>query len=314
MMKNSQNKKVLAIDIGGSKLQVGLVDESGAVLDTALRTLRSSQNYTKELILDNITQAVQDLEQRQGSLRPNAIGVSLPGPCNPDRGLMLRNFTTGIGPWSFAEDLEKIFHVPVYGDNDVNACAVAEKTFGNCKNTSHFMWMTVSTGCGGAFYLNDALYRGANNLAGEIGHIPVEFEHPALCSCGIEGDMEIEGSGFAIGRKYLAETDQPPDVTFGSKEVSEKARAGDKIASLIFYRSGFYIGRLCAMAQNMLNLQKAVIGGGVAVYDFDLLQDGIDDALEQWVFPLSKEGFTVEKTALGYNAALVGAGAIALRH
>ena len=73
---------------------------------------------------------------------------------------------------------------------------------------------------------------------------------------------------------------------------------------------GYYLGRLCAIACNLLNIQKAVIGGGVAVYDFDLMKPDIDRALSTLVIPPLKKSFYAEKTALGYNASLLGAAAL----
>lgn len=192
----------------------------------------------------------------KGDLGAVAIGVSIPGPCDPRKGIFLRNFTNDISK-PIADDLSRLFSLPAYGDNDVNACAVAEKIFGSCKDYTDFMWVTLSFGCGGAFSLNNALYRGSSFLVGEVGHIPIAFEHPARCKCGVYGDMEIEGSGSAIGRKYLEQAGHPPDPCFTSKEVSQLARAGDGKARSLFYESGYNLGRICAMAINMLNLPKS---------------------------------------------------------
>lgn len=312
MVETNKGEVVLAIDIGGSKLVVGLVDAAGSVLCSVRRELLGS-DYSRELILENTRLAALELESSPAFRKPVAVGASIPGPCDPVSGILYGNVSTGLASWHYLDDFSGMFGLPVYGDNDVNACAVAEKMFGNCRDVSHFLWVTVSFGCGGALYLENKLYRGAHFLAGEVGHIPVEFENPRRCHCGILGDLEIEGAGFAIGRKYLEQTNQDAVPGFSSKDVSGLARAGDKTAAKVFYQSGFYIGRICAMAQNLLDLQKAVIGGGVAVYDFDLLKPGIEAALADFVFPYSRKGFTVEKTSLGYHAALLGAAALALQ-
>lgn len=310
-MSNKQQGRVLAVDLGGSKLEIGLVTPKGEILCISRQALTGSP-YTREELLEKISAGVSDLNRQYGELGAVAIGVSIPGPCDPNKGIFLRNFTNDISNWPIADDLTRLFSLPAYGDNDVNACAVAEKAFGNCKNCTDFMWVTLSFGCGGAFFLNNALYRGSSFLAGEVGHIPVSFEHPSRCKCGVYGDMEIEGSGTAIGRKYLEQTGLQPDPSFASREVSRLARAGDEKALALFHESGYCLGRICAIAINMLNLPKIVLGGGVVVYDYDLLKPGIDHALDDLVFPLAKGTCSVEVTALGYHASLLGAAVLAL--
>lgn len=312
-MTIKQQGRVLAVDLGGSKLEVGLVTSDGEILCTS-RCELSGTPYTRNALLDKISVGVQDLIKQYGELGAEAVGVSIPGPCDPINGVFLRNFTNEISNWPIADDLTQLFSLPVFGDNDVNACALAEKAFGICKNCSDYMWVTLSFGCGGAFFLNNMLYRGSTNLAGEVGHIPVKFDYPSRCKCGVYGDMEVEGSGTAIGRKYLEQTGHPPNATFFSKDVSRLARKGDKKAIALFFESGYCLGRICAMAINMLNLPKIVLGGGVVVYDYDLLKPGLDQALNELVFPPVKGSFSVDVTALGYHASLLGAAALALSH
>ncbi|NMD38249.1 MAG: ROK family protein, partial [Christensenellaceae bacterium] len=239
--------------------------------------------------------------------------ISIPGPCDPIKGIFLGNYTTKIKNWNIVNDIQEHIKLPVYIENDVNACAVGEKVFGLCKEETDFFWMTISFGCGGALFIDNKLYRGKSNLAGEIGHIQIEYNKPRKCGCGQVGDMEAEGAGIAIGVKYLERTGQNPNPYFHSKHVSDLARKGDIIAKEIFFESGFYVGKLCAMVSNILNVPFAVIGGGVAVYDYDILKPGIDKALDKFLFPMSKGKFKIYQTELGYNASILGATAIALK-
>ena len=299
-------KNIIAIDLGGSKLIVALVSPEGKILAQNRQEILNT-TYTKEVIRQRISIGVRELEVQVGNLDAVAVGISIPGPCDPIRGIFIHNFTTKIDNWSIADDIKSDIGLPVFIDNDVNACAVGEKVFGRCKYESDYLWMTVSFGCGGALFLDNKLYRGKNFLAGEIGHIQVEYNNPRLCGCGQLGDMESEGAGIAIGAKYLKRTGQKENPTFHSKHVSELAHQGDEIALQIFQESGFYIGKLCATVSKILNIPLAVIGGGVAVYDYDLLKPGIDMALDKFVFPMSKGKFSVVQTSLGYNASLLGA-------
>ena len=301
---------VLAIDLGGSKLQVAIVDSLGNIIASEKRTLIDS-NYSEESIMKEIRIAAENIiEKSQKTLL--AVGISIPGPCDSENGIFLANFSTGVKNWEYAKTLSDTFSLPCFGDNDVNACAVAEKRFGNCKSNSSYIWITLSFGCGGALFLDGKLYKGRRSLAGEVGHIQVVHDSKLRCGCGIYGDMEAEFSGFAIGRKYLEKKGLTPDANFASKEVGKLARQGDNLALELLYEAGYALGRLCSIAQNLLDLEKAVLGGGVCVYEFDFLKPGIYKAIDDCCFPLSKQGFTVEKTALGYDASLLGAASLAL--
>ncbi|MDO5022710.1 MAG: ROK family protein [Eubacteriales bacterium] len=301
----------LAIDLGGSKTVVSVVDSAGKIYHSARREL-IGKSYTPNSILAAIESASKEALEFSPDKKPQSVGISIPGPCDSENGVFLANFSTNIQGWHFKRDLEDMFHLPVFGDNDVNACALAEKRFGCCKNTANFIWITLSFGCGGAVYLNDRLYKGRRGLAGEVGHIPVVFDSKIKCGCGVFGDMEAEYSGFALGRKYNAIKGLAQNPKTASKEVGQAARQGDKDAIKLLYEAGYALGRLISMAQNILDLESAVLGGGVCVYEYEFLYPGIAQAIEDCCYPLSKQGFEVHKTALGYNASLLGAAALAL--
>jgi predicted NBD/HSP70 family sugar kinase len=298
----------LAIDLGGSKIIVSFIDSAGRIYRTARREMRG-KDYTPQNIIAEIKSAAKEAAEFIDA-KPQSVGISIPGPC--EDGVFLANFSTNIHGWHFKRDLEAVFNLPVYGDNDVNACAAAEKRFGCCKDIENFIWVTLSFGCGGAIYLNNRLYRGRRGLAGEVGHIPVVFDSRIKCGCGIFGDMEAEFSGFALGKKYNKLKGLPENPNTASKEVGEAARQGDKDAKDLLYQAGYGLGRVISMAQNLLDLEKAVLGGGVCVYEYEFLYPGVVQAIEDCCYPLSKQGLTIQKTALGYNASLMGAAALAL--
>jgi len=141
---------VLAIDLGGSKLQVAIVDSLGNIIASEKRTLIDS-NYSEESIMKEIRIAAENVIAKSQK-KLHAVGISIPGPCDSENGIFLANFSTGVKNWEYAKTLSDAFSLPCYGDNDVNACAVAEKRFGNCKDISSFIWITLSFGCGGALF------------------------------------------------------------------------------------------------------------------------------------------------------------------
>ncbi len=143
-------EKCLAIDIGGSKVLVGVVDETGIVVEYDRKEYSSA--YSLETLYADVKRMAAPYIEKY---KPEICGVSLPGPVNGDTGVCPLAPFMGIRDWHAAEDLKEILGIPVYAENDANACAVAEKVFGKAADVDDFMWITVSNGVGGALYLNE---------------------------------------------------------------------------------------------------------------------------------------------------------------
>ena len=196
----------------------------------------------------------------------------------------------------------------MFADNDVNVCAIGEQMYGICKEDQHFLWMTVSNGIGGALVLNGEIFAGAENNAGEIGHFIVEEHNGNRCGCGRDGCLEAMASGRAIGAAYSRLIGAEKTTA----EAAEAARNGDETARKVFEQAGAYMGKAIATAVTLLNLQRVVLGGGV-MQNFDLLQQPIEAAIDRYVFRQANRKIVVERTGLGYDAALIGCAAIARR-
>jgi glucokinase len=208
--------------------------------------------------------------------------------------------------------MEKEFSLPVRLENDVNACATAEKLFGCCRDVDDFIWVTVSNGIGGSVFTNGKLYTGCCGNAGEIGHVIVEEGKNARpCKCGLTGCAETQASGVGLVKNYLLHGGKKRinGELPTAKSIAALAHDGDKIAIEIFELEGLYLGRAIGAAVNLLNPKKAVIGGGVSL-GFDLFRPSLAKTLETHVYKSANPDFTVEPTALGYNAALLGAAAL----
>ena len=302
---------VIAVDWGGSKIETGLVTPQGQVLYNARLDLPGNYDYDAAYITRAIDQEVKKLKDACPDHGAKKVGISIPGYVNPETRFLISN-GAGIYDWAIGDELDTVLGMPVVVEKDVNACALAEKLFGCCKDTTDFIWITLSSGCGGGLFLNNKLYRGANLFAGEIGHIRLEYDDPnPVSEDGVLGDMENEAAGNAIGRKYLRLAGREPDPNFKSREVGQLARQGDPLAQKLFYQAGFYLAQMCAISANILNLSKVVLGGGMAVYDFDLMEQGLFDNLPA-LLHFTNKGLVIEKTALGYYTSMLGAAAIAL--
>lgn len=248
----------------------------------------------------------------------DGIGVNMPGMVDAATGRLLEAPFAGWYNIDVKDAFSRLLGTDkLFVENDVNACAVGELMFGNACDS--FLWVTISTGIGGAIIVDRKLVSGSNSCAGELGHVKVEYEHPAECSCGQWGCVEAHGSGTAITRMFakkvmenfelvhiLAQKDLIPDA----KGCAILANEGNRDAIEVFHSAGEYIGRALSYATNLLNPQKIYIGGGVS-NSLELLLPSI------WpVFNRSTvrqcAGVEIVKTALGYDAALLGAAALVL--
>ena len=306
--KTALAETAIAVDIGGSKLIAGIADSSGKILCW-------QKYYWKDLssegVIREIKAAVAALLKANPQYSPQVMGATIPGLADPGKGLWVESSFSGIADLPFASIMKAEFGLPVLIENDVNACAAAERSFGCCRETDHFVWITVSNGIGGAIFANGSLYSGGRGNAGEIGHVVVEESPNArACKCGHSGCAEMHASGPALAKNYIGLggmeiAGAPPTA----KTIADLARAGDRTAIAAYELEGLYLGRAIGAAVNLLNPQKVIIGGGVS-QSFDLFRPSLEKTLETHVYRKANPGFTVEPTALGENAGLLGAAAL----
>lgn len=315
--EKKMKKKILAIDIGGSKMLAGIVEmsrdgntEEGAgwkstILSAAGESLPAEM--TEEKILEKIrTLAASAAAQIAGTVSEkemlqeiDAVGVTIPGLA--DERVWIYAPFSGIQNFPIAEALEQEFGRPVFIENDVNACAIAEGLLGACRGVRDFIWLTISNGIGGGVVLDGRIYRGAKGFSGEFGHLCVA-EDGELCGCGKRGCLEAECAGPGISRFYARLTGEK----IPASEIAERAEAGEPAALETFRREGKVLGRALANAANILNPARIILGGGVA-RAWDLFYPTLEETFRKDIFRRANEDVLIERTALGYEAALLGA-------
>lgn len=307
-MKRNNDKAVLSIDIGGSKLMVGIVDSTGKVLSRKKVLLKP--DIKESLVFETIIRLSHNLINEFENTGIDCAGVAIPGLADPDKGIWIYSPFSGLRNIKIGDILSNQLHLPVFIDNDVNVCAYAEKLYGSCKDISDYLWVTVSNGIGGGVVVNGKLYVGANKNAGEIGHINV-VEDGYMCKCGNKGCLEVYAAGPAIVRRYEEKTGHEGGKgTVSAKTIAGYARRGEQFAGEVYKETGYYLGKAIASAVNIINPQKVILGGGVAM-DMELFFPELMDTVNQMVFKEANKNLIIERTALSYNAALIGATAIA---
>lgn len=319
--------KILALDIGGSKVigAIGTVEDGSSVGSRDTFRKKCTLDFISRKELGHNTSQTELFEAIRGVLPDaswiaecDAVGVNIPGLTDQQTGTWVYAPFSGIRDVPIVSLLSKMLFSsemtprPIGIDNDVNACALAEKLFGICSGINDFLWITVSNGIGGGLVLNGEVYRGSSGNAGEIGHF-VLVENGVKCGCGNLGCLEAEAAGPAIARRYrnlIAEKsiNIPPGelAKIDAEKIAELARNEDEIAMNVYQTTGHLLGKAASYAANLLNLEMIVLGGGVSG-SFDLIFPEMMNAVERFCFAAANRNLRIEKTALGYEAALVGA-------
>ena len=291
------NANILAIDIGGSKILAGIVDDSGNVLGE------------KKILLDKPDQAslLADILSLCDSFLNNfemsAIGLSIPGLVDVEKGVWLEAVFSKVRNFPLGNILAEKYRLPVFLENDANNSALGEKYFGHAKDRDDFIWLTVSNGCGAGVFLNGKLFTGSGGHAGELGHIRVTDED-FTCPCGNTGCLEASAAGPGISRRYKALSGEE----LSAKEIAVRARAGDKSAIAVYKKTGEYIGTAIAAAVNVINVPLVVVGGGISM-DYDLFSEDMEMTVHKKIYRTANKDLQIEHTKLGYQASLVGAAA-----
>ncbi len=253
---------VLGIDVGGTNVKLGLVNPSGRIISRSYlitKTFASAKNR----LIDTLAQAILALISQNKLPKKSfkGIGIGLPGLIDPYRGIV--QFLPNIPGWRnvpLKKILEKKLNVPVLIDNDAKMITLGEWKFGAGKGVDNLLCMTLGTGVGSGLILNGQLYRGVSNTAGEFGHVPLNEKGPR-CNCG--GIACFEGY---VGNERLvhrARTIFKKDVRT-VQDLGRLAKGHDQEALRFWEETGKKIAQGLITIINLLNLERIVIGGGVA--------------------------------------------------
>ncbi len=283
----------LAVDIGGTKLAAGVVDEHGVLLRRAQVPTPKSEGKSEGLEGEvAIWQALVELIEQVRSGDEVVCGVGCGGPMT--RGGELVS-PLNIPAWRDFPLLPRIVEttgLPTFVDNDAKALALGEGWLGAARGVDNFIAMVVSTGVGGGIVLDGKLLDGNAGNAGHIGHVTV-CPDGRLCACGSKGCLEAEASGLAIETA----TGQPP-----------------KLADLeTISRTGRLVGQAVASVANLLDLRLAVVAGSVALGFGQPFFDGAQREIDERSRLAFSSGTRIVPTGLGDSASLVGAAALGWR-
>ena len=307
----------IGVDIGGTKVAAGVVDDEGRVIDTERRGTPSQDVAETERV---IAEVVAELAARHEVV---AVGIGAAGWIAADRATVLFSPHLAWRDEPLRDALADRIGTPVVVENDANAAAWAEYRFGAARDSRVAVCVTLGTGIGGGLVVEGRLYRGAFGVGSEFGHTTV-VQEGRRCACGNRGCWEMYASGRALARDARELADVSPMAAHRLLElaggqlkgltgpvVTAAAREGDPAAVEIYTAMGQWLGRGLANLAAVLDPDVFVIGGGVSEAG-DLL---LGPARATFLGSLTGRGFRpaadVLPAALGPAAGLVGAADLA---
>lgn len=306
-------RRVIAVDLGGTKLLAGVVDSEGVVVR---RTVRPTAVASEEELLAELEGAVEELvEDGVG-----AVGVGIPSTIDQRAGRAVASVNIPLTDVDLPARLRERFGLPAAIENDANAAALAEHRYGAGRGTNHMVMLTLGTGIGGGLILDGSLYRGAVGAAAELGHVTIDLDGPPCQGlCPGFGHLEALASGTAADKLVRETAAAHPDGDLGraaaaGREVDarlavELAADGPGDARDVIERIGFYLGIGIASFVEIFNPELVVLGGGFARAGELLFEPARRVVAERTLTP-ARDVVRIVPGLLGVEAGLIGAGLV----
>jgi glucokinase len=304
---------VAGVDVGGTNIEVGIVDGDHQVID---RAKLDTPSGGPDSVIAVIVELVESLSEA-----PVAVGAGIPGVVHDGEVLTVPNLANWVDQVDLGGELERQLGVPVALGNDVNVGLLGEWMTGAARDVENVLGVWMGTGIGGALILDGRPFNGSRGAAGEIGHMVVR-PGGALCSCGRRGCVEAYAGRRSMAGVAAAMVDAGRQTSLFSIRDDERkdtltssvwARAldeSDELAEQLFDMAIETLGIGVASVVNMLDVELVVIGGGLAEKLGQALADRIEAAAAPWMLRPNPE-LTWVPAALGDDSGVVGAASLA---
>ncbi len=306
-MKQQNNKYIIGMDVGGTKLATVVADEKGNILQKIRKPTEAEKGA--EHVIDKLFGMVHETLDLAELMLDDVlgIGVSFGGETDTKAGLVYPHLP-GWEAYPLKDKIETEFNLPAIVENDANAGALAEWMFGAGRGYDYVVYMTMGTGIGGGIVADGKIYHGANNSAGEVGHQILLPDGP-LCRCGKRGCLEALCSGPGIAQRTQEAIRKEPntlilklaggDINAVKTEfVVEAAKKDDPLANRLIEETGFYMGWGIANLANIVNPEVVVIGT-IAVAAGDLLLNPIRETVKKLAVRRAAEVVKIMPAQLG---------------
>lgn len=310
----------IGIDLGGTKIEIAIVDEDGNFKDKQRFPTNSEGGYP--LVLNSITKAVKDLCLRNNKINPLAIGIGVAGQIEKKTGIV--KYAPNL-EWRNArlqEDLQKNIGIPVSVCNDVKAATLGEWRYGAGKECEDLVCVFIGTGIGGCIVSGGNMLEGSNITAGEIGHITTDLHGPA-CHCGNRGCFEALAGGWAIERdlqKVVTEHQSAGKILLSlaegniknitAKTLSEGLKMKDELSEKVFNELSLALIAGAVSIVNAFGPSRLIFGGGV-MEGMPQLLNIIKAGVQKYALKSATASLEILPAALHNDAGVIGAAAFA---
>jgi glucokinase len=315
---------IIGVDVGGTKVAGGLVTQKGRLVQSLVVPTYADKGFAKSYA--QIAHLVGRLIRAAGGKQKvGGIGICAPGPLNPKTGVVLN--PPNLPGWrniALTKLIEKEFGLPAKLENDANAAGLAEVLFGAAVGYKDIFYVTVSTGIGTGIIIDHQIYHGKNGIAGEGGHVSIDYHSPYRCGCGTYGCIEALAAGPGMARRARVMLEQEHnlpsvlrDLTHGHADqitplmIQQAASKGDAVAKAILDETGFLLGVWLAGMITLVDPEAIVIGGGVSLIGKPLF-DKIRATIPKYTINGFAASTPVLPAKLRTNVGIYGAAAVFL--
>jgi glucokinase len=297
---------VLSLDFGGTQIRTAVTLADGTLIG---RRASRTPRHRDEIVEVCVKQLRETLAEADGAgPGPQDLAISAPGPLDPYRGVLLTppNLDRSLWDFPFAKTVGDAVGLPAVMAVDTQVAVLAEGAFGAGVGLADYIYMTVSTGVGGGVVSGGRLLRGADGLAGEIGHLTIDMNGP-LCGCGMPGHLESFASGTGISKRAKeAGLTGSGGRDIEAREVADLEDRGDPAAAEIMEDARRAFAAAIVSITDVFNPSRIIVGGGIAIGQGERLFGPAREALKRSGYTRQAERVEVVPAQLGDDVGLVG--------
>ncbi len=310
----------VGLDVGGTTMKAGVVDDQGRPLGSA--SLPTEAHRGQELGLERMCETIREAVKAAGlTLRDiAAIGVATPGLMDIPAGVILD--PPNLRPWRnvpVRDHVARVFDRPTAFQNDANAAALGEYWAGAGRGASSLVFFTLGTGVGGGVIIDGKVLEGRHSHGAELGHMKIEMTRPRQCGCGRYGCLEAYASATAVVKRTHELLNEHPGPSLlhqrrqrhgelTARDVFEAAASGDELAGQIVEQTAYYLAVGAMNAMHAIDPDMVVFGGGMTAAGEPFLER-IRQHVRELAFPVPAQHTQVRYAQLGTDAGFIGAAA-----
>jgi glucokinase len=300
---------LIGLDLGGTAIKYGVCDNNGVIKKEFISETKSDDpvDLILKKIRNSISEALRYVEKEKVEI--SAIGLGTPGCVNISNGYLGGN-TPNFKYWrnvGIKGYLTKYFDIPIFIDNDANAMAFGEFSFGAGKNYNDLICITLGTGIGGGIIINKRLFRGSKFAGAELGHMSIHY-NGKKCSCGGIGCWELYASATALIENYISKNSTAKSITI--REIFKQYKNGDELAVEVVQYEVEMLATGLANLVNIFNPERIIIGGGLSQAGQWFI-DKVKEAVKKKAMKESLNSVEILPAELGNKAGWLGAAALA---